>query len=269
MSTPIANIHPGAKIGSGVVIEPFATVYGDVEIGDGTWIGPGAVIMDGSRIGKNCRVFPHAVIGGIPQDLKFQGEKSTAEIGDNTTIREYVTVNRGTASQGRTVVGSQCLVMTYAHIAHDCNIGNHCLIGNSVGFAGEVIVEDWAIVSAMAGVHQFVRIGAHSFIQATSKVGKDVPPFVLAGREPFSYMGINVVGLRRRGYTPEKIEEIHEIYRMIYQRGMNRSQGIEAVEKVMQQSSERDMILAFIRNSQRGVIKGPGKSQNGEEDQLL
>ena len=262
----LASIHPNAKIGANVRIDPFAVIYEDVVIGDDTWIGPGAIIMDGARIGKNCRIFPGAVIAGIPQDLKFRGEYTTAEIGDNTTLREFVTVNRGTASKGKTVVGSNCLVMAYAHIAHDCNVGNNCIVGNSVGFAGEVVVEDWAIVSAMSGVHQFVRIGTHAFVQATSKVGQDVPPFVLAGRDPFRYMGLNVVGLRRRNFTPEKIEEIHEIYRYIYMRRMNRSQGVAAVERELPSSPERDLIINFIKNSQRGIIKGPFSRQDEDNE---
>ena len=262
----LASIHPNAKIGANVRIDPFAVIFEDVVICDDTWIGPGAIIMDGARIGKNCKIFPGVVIAGIPQDLKFRGEYTTAEIGDNTTLREFVTVNRGTASKGKTLVGNNCLVMAYAHIAHDCNVGNNCIVGNSVGFAGEVVVEDWAIVSAMSGVHQFVRIGTHAFVQATSKVGQDVPPFVLAGRDPFRYMGLNVVGLRRRNFTSEKIEEIHEIYRYIYMRGMNRSQGVAAVERELPSSPERDLIINFIKNSQRGIIKGPFSKQDEDNE---
>jgi UDP-N-acetylglucosamine acyltransferase len=259
MSSLMANIHPKAKIGANVTIEPFATIYGDVEIGDGTWVGPSSVIMEGSRIGKNCKIFPGAVIGGIPQDLKFQGEYSTAEIGDNTTVRECVTVNRGTASKQKTVVGSNTLLMAYAHIAHDCNIGSNCIIGNSTGLAGEIVVEDWAIVSAMSGGHQFVRIGAHAFVGATSKIGMDVPPFILCGRDPLSFMGVNKVGLQRRGFSNEQIAEIHEIYRYIYLRSMNRTQAMEAILQDFKPSAERDQILNFIKESKRGIIKGPGK----------
>jgi UDP-N-acetylglucosamine acyltransferase len=258
MSSAMANIHPGAKIGANVTIEPFATVYGDVEIGDGTWVAPGAVIMDGARIGKNCKIFPGAVIAGIPQDLKFKGEKTTVEIGDNTTIRECVTVNRGTAAKGKTVIGSNSLIMAYAHVAHDCLIGNFCIVVNSVGLAGEVEIGDWAIVGGGSLVHQFVRIGEHAMISGGSKIGKDVPPFSKAGHEPLTFAGVNLIGLRRRNFTPKLIEEIHEVYRYVYLRGMNRTMGVQAAEANVPQSEERDLILNFIKASKRGIIKGPG-----------
>jgi len=253
---PLYSLHPDAKIGKNVEIGPFTTIYGDVEIGDNTWIGPSVTIMDGARIGKNCRIFPGAVIAGIPQDLKFQGEVTTAEIGDNTTIREYVTVNRGTVSRGKTVVGSDCLIQSYVHVAHDCMVGNHCIISGYVGLAGEVIIEDWAILGGGSLVHQFVRIGCHVMIQGGCKVIKDVPPYVMAGRDPIVYAGLNLVGLRRRSFNSEKIQELQEIYRTIYQKGLNNSDALRNIKDSFPQSAERDHIIDFVHASERGIIKG-------------
>ena len=255
MISNLAFIHPDARIGKDVTVEPFAYIAGNVVIGDGTWIGPNATIMDGARIGKQCRIFPSAVVSGIPQDLKFRGEETTAEIGDNTTIREGVTVNRGTAAVGKTIVGNNCLLMAYSHIGHDCTIGNNCIIGNSTGLAGEVKVDDWAILSGGTLVHQFTHIGAHVMIGGGSKVRTDVPPFIKADRDPLSYMGINSVGLTRRGFEKERIDEIHNIYRVIYQNGMNISQALDHVEKEFKPSPDRDYILEFIRKSERGIIR--------------
>jgi len=252
-----AYIHPDARIGENVTIEPFTYIAGNVVIGDGTWIGPNAVIIDGSRIGRNCRIFPTAVVSAIPQDLKFRGEDSTAEIGDKTTVREGSTVNRGTAAVGKTIIGENCLLMAYSHVGHDCRIGNNCILGNSAGLAGEVIVGEWAILSAGALVHQFVRIGAHVMIGGASKVRTDVPPFIKADKDPLSYMGINSIGLTRRGFEKERIDEIHNIYRAIYQNGMNVSQALEYVDKEFEPSPDRDYILEFIRQSERGIIRGP------------
>ncbi len=251
-----AYIHPDAKIGNKVTIDAFAFIAKDVEVGDGTWIGPHAILMDGARIGKNCQIFPGAVISCIPQDLKFAGEITTAEIGDNTTIREFVTVNRGTKAKGITKIGKDCLIQSYAHVAHDCIIGNFCILGSHAGLAGEVEIDDHAIVSPYSVVHQFVRIGTHSFIQATGKASKDVPPYVLAGREPLSYTGINSIGLRRRNFANETIYQIQEIYRIIYQRGLNISDAVIFVEANLPPSDERNRIIKFIRDSKRGIIKG-------------
>jgi UDP-N-acetylglucosamine acyltransferase len=256
MSQSLAYIHPEAKIGKKVVIEPYAYIAKNVEVGDGTWIGPHAILMDGARIGKKCQIFPGAVISGIPQDLKFAGEETIVEIGDNTTIREYVTINRGTKVKGVTRIGKECLIQSYAHVAHDCVIGNYCILGSHAGLAGEVEIEDYAIVSPYSVVHQFVRIGTHAFVQATGKVGKDVPPYALAGREPLSYTGINSIGLRRRNIATDIIYQIQEIYRIIYQRGLNISDAVEFVEANLPASAERDRIILFIRNSKRGIIKG-------------
>jgi UDP-N-acetylglucosamine acyltransferase len=255
-SHSLSNVHPKAKIGANVVIEPFATIAKDVIIGDGTWVGPNAVIMDGARIGSNCRIFPGAVISGIPQDLKFKGEITTAEIGNNTTIRECVTINRGTAAKGKTTVGDNCLIMAYVHIAHDCEVGSNIVLVNNVGLAGEVKIDDWAILGGASVVHQFVHIGCHAFIAGASKVGKDVPPFVKAARDPLAYVGINSIGLRRRNYTSDKITEIQDIYRIIFQKGMNYSDACEHIETNMPASQERDEIVTFVRGSKRGIMKG-------------
>jgi len=256
MNQPFSYVHPEAVIADNVVIEPFVNIAKDVKIGEGTWVGPNATIMEGARIGKNCKVFPGAVISAIPQDLKFKGEKTTVEIGDNTTIRECVTVNRGTASKGKTIIGNNCLLMAYVHVAHDCIIGNNVILNNSVGLAGEVEVDDWAIVGAMSGVHQFVHIGKHVMISAMSGVGKDVPPYIKAGRDPLSYVGINSIGLRRRNFSNDVINDIQEIYRILYQRGLNNSDAIEFIEANLPASNERDDVILFVRNSKRGIIRG-------------
>jgi UDP-N-acetylglucosamine acyltransferase len=255
MISNLAFIHPDAILGKDVTVEPFAYIAGNVVIGDGTWIGPNSTIMDGAIIGKNCKIFPSAVVSGIPQDLKFVGEDSTAEIGDNTTIREGVTVNRGTAAVGRTVIGNNCLLMAYSHIGHDCVLGNYCIIGNTTGLAGEVKVDDWAILSGGTLVHQFAHIGAHVMIGGGSKVRIDVPPFIKADRDPLSYLGLNSVGLNRRGFEKERIDEIHNIYRAIYQSNMNITQALVYVDKNFKPSPDRDYIIEFIRKSERGIIR--------------
>lgn len=256
MKQPLAYVHPEANIADNVVIEPFVSIDKDVFIGEGTWIGPSATIMPGVRIGKNCRIFPGAVIGAIPQDLKFKGEYSTVEIGDNTTIREFVTINRGTSAKGKTIVGSNCLLMAYVHVAHDCVVGNNVILVNNTQLAGEVIVDDYVILAGMVAVHQFVRIGSHVMVAGGSLVRKDIPPFIKAGREPLSYVGINSIGLRRRNFSNEKICEIQEIYRYIYQKGLNISQAVEIIEAEMPASTERDEVLLFIKDSKRGIIRG-------------
>ncbi|MDP2112455.1 MAG: acyl-ACP--UDP-N-acetylglucosamine O-acyltransferase, partial [Bacteroidota bacterium] len=224
MKQPLAYVHPEAKLAENVVIEPFVTIDKDVIIGEGTRIGSSVTILPGVRIGKNCQIFPGAVIGAVPQDLKFRGEYSTVEIGDNTTIREFVTINRGTSAKGKTVIGNNCLLMAYVHVAHDCIVGNNVILVNNTQLAGEVIVDDYAILAGMVAVHQFVHVGSHVMIAGGSLVRKDVPPFIKAGREPLSYVGINSIGLRRRNISNEKIREIQEIYRYIYQKGLNISQ---------------------------------------------
>ncbi len=252
----LSYIHPDAKLGANVKIEPFSTVYENVEIGEGTWIGPNVTIFPGARIGKNCRIFPGAVIAAIPQDLKFSGEVTTAEIGDNTTIRECVTVNRGTTDKMKTAIGSNCLLMAYVHVAHDCIIGNNVIIANSVNLAGHVTIEDYAIIEGNVAVQQFITIGAHSFITGGSLVRKNVPPFTKAAREPLQYIGINSIGLRRRGFTNERVLEIEDIYRTLYIKGHNVSNALVIIEQEAPVSAEKEQILNFIRESKDGIMRG-------------
>ncbi len=252
----LSYIHPNAKLGTNVKVEPFSTVYENVEIGEGTWISPNVTIFPGARIGKNCRIFPGAVIAAIPQDLKFNGEETTVEIGDNTTIRECVTVNRGTTDKMKTAIGSNCLLMAYVHVAHDCIIGNNVIIANSVNLAGHVTIEDYAILEGLVAVQQFVTIGAHTFITGGSLVRKNVPPFTKAAREPLQYIGINSIGLRRRGYTNERVLEIEDIYRTLYIKGHNVSNALVIIEQEAPASAEKEQILNFIRESKDGIMRG-------------
>ena len=256
MNQPLAYVHPGAKIAKNVVVEPFSTINNNVEIGEGTWVGSNVTIMEGARIGKNCSIYPGSVISANPQDLKFQGEDSLCEIGDNTTIRECVTINRGTKDRGTTKIGSNCLIMAYSHIAHDCFVGNNCIFSNNSTLAGHISVGNHVILAGMTAVHQFCSIGDHAFVAGGSLVRKDIPPFVKAAREPLSYAGVNSVGLRRRGFDSNKIKEIQSIYRILYQKNFNNTQATQIIEAEMEASTERDEILQFIRQSQRGIMKG-------------
>lgn len=259
MNQPLAYVNPQAKVAPNVVIEPFVTIDKNVVIEEGTWIGSNVTIMEGARIGKNCRIFPGSVIAAIPQDLKFAGEDTIVKIGDNVTIREFVTVNRGTRASYETVIGNDTLLMAYVHVAHDCVIGNHVILANASNLAGHITIDDWAIVGGMAAVHQFVHIGMHCMVSGGSLVRKDVPPYSKAAREPLSYVGVNSIGLRRRGFTSEQITNIQEIYRTIYLRGYNVSQATEIIEADMPATPERDEILSFISNSSRGIMKGYSK----------
>ena len=252
----LSAVDPRAKIGKNVTIDPFSIISSDVEIGDGTWVGSNVTIMDGARIGKNCKIFPGTVISAIPQDLKFEGEDSLVIIGDNTTIRECVTINRGTKALGYTKVGNNCLIMATAHIAHDCVIGDHVIIVNGCGVAGHVEIGDYAIIGGLSAIHQFSRIGKHVLVSGGSLIRKDIPPYIKVAREPMTYAGINSVGLRRRGMSNEKIIEIQNIYRVIFQMKMNVSQALAYAEKELASTPERDEILLFIQNSQRGIIRG-------------
>jgi len=256
MNQPLAYVHPQAKIAKNVVIEPFVTIDKNVEIGEGTWIGSNVTIMEGARIGKNNKIFPGAVISAVPQDLKFEGEDSIVRIGDNNIIREFVTINRGTKASMETVIGNNNLLMAYVHIAHDCVVGNNCILANAAQLAGHIIIEDFAIIGGMVAVHQFVTIGAHSMISGGSLVRKDVPPFCKAAREPVSYVGINSIGLRRRGFSADQISEIQTIYRILFQQKHNVSQAISLIETEMPATPERDEIISFLVNSKRGVMKG-------------
>ena len=256
MNQPLAYVHPGAKIAKNVVIEPFATIHNNVEIGEGTWIGSNVTIMEGAKIGKNCNIYPGAVVSAVPQDLKYKGEESVVIIGNNTTIRECVTINKGTEDRMKTVVGDNCLIMAYSHIAHDCLVSNGCIFSNNSTLAGHVTIGENVVLAGMVAVHQFVSVGHHAFVTGGSLVRKDVPPYVKAAREPLSYVGINSIGLRRRGFSTEKITEIQNIYRILYQKNYNNSQAMEIIEAEMEATPERDEILQFIRDSQRGIMKG-------------
>lgn len=256
MNQPLAYVHPEAKVAKNVVIEPFVNIEKNVEIGEGTWIGSNVTIMEGARIGKNCKIFPGAVISAIPQDLKYAGEDTIAKIGDNTTVREFVTINRGTKANMETVVGSNCLLMAYVHIAHDCIIGNHVILANAATLAGHIEIDDWAIVGGLSAVHQFVKIGKHTMISGGSLIVKDIPPFTKAGRDPISYVGVNSIGLGRRGYTQDQINNIQDIYREIYLRNRNVTQAVQYIEANMPYTAIRDEILLFIKNSERGIMKG-------------
>ena len=256
MNQPLAYINPGAKLAKNVVVEPFANIENNVVIGDGTWIGSNVTIMEGARIGKNCRIFPGAVISAIPQDLKFEDEESLTVIGDNVTIREFVSINRGTKASGETRIGNNVLIMATAHIAHDCVIGNNAIIVNGVALAGHVIVGEYAIIGGLAAVHQFIHIGDHAMISGGTLVRKDVPPFVKAGKEPIAFIGINSIGLRRRDFSTMKIRDIQDIYRTIYQKNFNTTQALSVVEAEAKASLEKDKIVEFIKNSKRGIMKG-------------
>ena len=264
MIHPHTYIHPNANLATNVKIDPFSVIHQNVEIGDGTWIGSNVTIMEGARIGKNCRIFPGAVIAAIPQDLKYEGEHTTVEIGDNTTIREFVTINRGTKETDKTVVGKNCLIMAYCHFAHDCNVGDNCIISNNTQVAGHVIIGNWAVIGGMCAVHQFVRVGHHSFLSGGSLVGKDVPPYIKAARNPLSYAGVNSIGMKRRGFNVEKINHILDIYRTIYNKNLNTTQAVDFLEEEFPATDERDEIVQFIRTSQRGIIKRFTKT-NGDE----
>ena len=252
----LAFVHPEAQIGKDVVIEPFAYIDRNVEIGEGTVVMPYATVLFGARIGKNCTIFPHATISAVPQDLKFRGEESLAIIGDRTSVRECVTVNRGTASRGETAVGSDCLLMAYSHVAHDCVLKDFVILGNATQLAGEVEIDNYAILSGGTLVHQFSRIGAHTMIQGGSKVPKDIPPYTMVGREPLTYVGLNFVGLRRRGFSSEVINSIQDVYRYLYLAGYNTTQALERIENELPETKERNHIIDFVKNSSRGIIRG-------------
>ena len=256
MQQTFVSIHPDAQIGKDVIIGPFVTIEEDVIIGDGTRIDSNASILKGSRIGKNCHICSGAVIGGEPQDLKFRGEYSTAEIGDNTTIREFVTVNRGTASRGKTVVGSNCLIMAYSHIAHDCILKNNIIVANATQIAGEVEIDDFATIGGGTLMHQFSKIGAHVMIQGGSHINKDVPPFAIVGRIPTVFAGVNLIGLRRRGYTAEQIENIQNIYRILYNSSLNNTDALNKIMTEIPDSEEKSIVVDFVKSSDRGIVKG-------------
>ena len=256
MHRSLSYIDPQAKLAKNVVVEPFVTIEKNVEIGSGTWIGSNVTIMEGARIGENCEIFPGAVISAIPQDLKFEGEESLAVIGDNTIIRECATINRATKATGKTIVGKNCLIMAYAHIAHDCVIGNSAIVVNNVAMGGHVEIGEHAIIGGLTAVHQFIKIGKHCMVSGGSLVRKDIPPYVKAGREPLSFIGINSIGLRRKKFSESEITEIQNIYRILYQKGNNNTQAINKIEIDFKISEIRDEIISFVRGSGRGIMRG-------------
>jgi UDP-N-acetylglucosamine acyltransferase len=256
MISPLAHVSPSAKLGEGVIIESFSTIYDDVVIGAGTKIHPNVTIYPGARIGENCEIYPGAVIAVIPQDLKFDGEYTTVEIGDRTVIRECVTIHRGTKDKWKTTVGHDCLLMTYVHVAHDCQIGNHVIMASYSGLSGHCTVGDYAILEGRCGSQQFIHVGAHSFIAGGSLIRKNVPPYVKCAREPLTYAGINSVGLRRRGYTDEQVREIEDIYRIIFVQNSHVTKSLDIVKETVPDSPLRREILSFIEASDKGVIKG-------------
>ena len=265
---PLATVHPNAKLGENVEVGPYAYIEEHVEIGEGSKILPHATIFNYVKMGKNCTVFPGAVVGAVPQDLKFDGEVTYVEIGDNVNIRECATINRGTMASGRgvTKIGSNVLLMSYTHVAHDCTVGNNCILVSYVGIAGETDVDDWAIIGGSTVAHQFSRVGTHAMVGGGSKINKDVPPYVLCGREPLSFAGINIVGLRRRGFTSDQIYNIKNMYEVIYGSGLNTTDALAKIETEFPQSVERDTIVTFIRNSKRGIIKGFGSASKGDQE---
>jgi UDP-N-acetylglucosamine acyltransferase len=251
---PTAAVSPKAQIEPGVTIGPFAVVEENVTIGSGTVIGSHALIASGARIGKECRIHHGAVVATAPQDLKFRGEPTILEIGNHTTIREYVTLNRGTAERGKTTVGSHCFIMAYAHVAHDCSVGNNVILANSVNMAGHVIIEDHVVIGGLVPIHQFVRIGRHAMIGGGFRVPKDVPPYILAGQEPLVFQGLNLVGLKRRNFTREALDLLRKTYQIIYESNLNVSQALERIREEIPASEETNHILEFIEKSKRGII---------------
>lgn len=252
----LTAIHPEARIGEDVHIDSFTTIHKNVEIGSGTWIGSNVTIMEGARIGKSCKIFPGAVISAVPQDLKFAGEDSYVEIGDYTTIRECVTINRGTAALGVTKIGAHCLIMAYAHIAHDCTIGDHCVFSNNSTLAGHISVGNHVVLSGFTAVHQFCSIGDFAFLAGASLVRKDVPPFIKAGREPLAFVGVNSVGLLRNGINETQIQSMQHIYRIVFQSKLNTSQALKVLSNEVPDSKEKMTIIDFLKKSERGIIKG-------------
>ena len=250
------DLHPNAKIGRDVTISNFTTICDDVVIGDGTWIGPNVTIFPGARIGKNCKIFPGAVIAAVPQDLKFAGEYTTVEIGDNNVIRECCTINRGTAASGKTVIGNGNLLMAYVHVAHDCVVGDNCVLANNATLAGHIILGDYVILGGKTACLQFIHIGSHVITQGGALIDKDIPPFVKAARYPIQYCGVNSLGLQRRGFSRESINNISDIYRYIFQKGLTVTEAVEQVKERYGSTDEGKQILAFVGNAQTGLLSG-------------
>ncbi len=252
---PTAIISEKATIGQNVKIGPYSWIQENVTIGNGCEIGAHVVIAPATTIGKDCKIYHSASIGEVPQDLKFHGEITSTEIGDRTVIREFVTIHRGTEDRWKTVVGSDCLLMAYAHVAHDCIIGNHCILANAVTAAGHVVIDDWAIIGGMVGIHQFVKIGCHAIVGGGWRTPKDVPPYIMAAGDPLRYTGINLVGLKRRGFSKESLKVIKIIYNLIYRSKFNVSDAVAEIKNTVESTDEVKTILDFIENSNRGIIR--------------
>ena len=265
MIHPLADIHPAAQLGADVTVGAFASVAADVVIGDGSVIHSGAILMSGTRLGKNCKVYPYSVLGAEPQDLKFVGEYSTLVIGDNTTVREFCTLNRGTAAAGTTQIGKDCLLMAYVHVAHDCVLSDRVVVANNVNLAGHVEVGYHTVVGGMCGVLQFVKIGAHAMIAGGTILRKDVPPFVTVGREPVQYMGVNRTGLMRRDFTAEQLRDVESAYRLLFGNGLTRAEALEAIATEVESVPIRREIIEFISGSTKGIIRGPKQDATVED----
>lgn len=252
--SPLAYVHPEAKLGDNNIIGPFCFIDKNTVLGDNNVLQNSVTINRGARIGNNNEIFPGASLSTKPQDLKYKGEETICEIGDNNSIREFVTISRGTASKGTTIVGNNNLLMENMHIAHDCVIGSNIIIGNSTKIAGEVVVDDNAILSAEVLCHQFCRIGGYVMIQGGSRFSQDIPPYIIAGKHPLKYAGVNIIGLRRRGFSNELIENIHNAYRILYSMGLMK-EGIEEIKKQLTVTPEIQYIIDFVSSSQRGIIR--------------
>lgn len=265
MISPLAQVYPNAVIGTDVTIEAFSVIHDDVEIGEGTHIMSNVVIFSGTRIGKNCKIYPGAVLGAVPQDLKFEGEQTTVVIGDNTSIRECVTINRGTSHTKTTTVGNNCLLMAYVHVAHDCKVGNNVILANAVQLAGHVILDDYVTIGGLTGVQQFIHVGAHTYISGHILIRKDIPPYIKAARDPQVYAGMNSVGLRRRNFSKELIDEISAIYHILFVQGYNTTKALEILNE-RPPSAVRDEIVQFVKTSRSGIIKRPSKTSSNEDN---
>jgi len=255
-------VSPKARLGEGVTVGPFSVIEDDVVIGDGTWISSGVVVANGSRLGKRCKVFNGASVGGPPQDLKYAGEETFLEVGDDTVIREFVTLNRATKETGTTRVGKNCLFMAYTHVAHDCQLGDNVILANCVALGGHVVIGDWGIVGGLTPVHQFVHIGEHAMVGGGFRVSKDVPPYILAGQEPLVFERINIVGLRRRGFDDRSLSSLDAAFRLIYKSGLNVSQAVERIVAEVERTPVVEKLLSFVASSKRGIIPGPARSRD-------
>lgn len=254
-----AIVSSKAQLGTNVTVGPFSVIEDDVVIGDGTWIGASAIVSSGARIGRECKIFHGAAVGGPPQDLKYAGELTYLEVGDKTVVREFVTLNRATAASGTTRIGKNCLFMAYTHVAHDCQLGDNVILANCVALGGHVLLGDWVIVGGLTPIHQFVRIGEHAMVGGGFRVGKDVPPYILAGKEPLQFERLNLVGLRRRGFDEKAVSSLDHAYRLLYRSGLNVSQAVHRIKLEVEQTAAVGNLLAFISGSTRGIIPGPGR----------